>query len=185
MPVGFILCGLFIIYLLFDKKIPYRIFYIAFLATVMVGFFIPVLRLETCMLNIVLFFAPLVLAFILLFKLSVSQDAWLFLMITMIVSEYLILIKINNNLSFTMSLFPFALIFLNTIFVPQNIIFPFTVFSISVLEIISIFYYNPNNLNITLGNVDSFNFILLNTIVFALFSLSFSKLRKVKHEKVY
>ena len=162
LPIGFILCGLFVIYLLFDKKIPYRIFYVAFLALLMVGFFIPAFRLGNSSLNIVLFCTPLLLAFILLFKLSARQNIWLLSMVIMIVAEYLILIRVNSNLSLTMSLFPFALISLNTIFVSQDMILPFTIFSTSILEVISIFYYNPNNLNITLVKVDSFNFVLLN-----------------------
>ncbi len=184
MPISFIICGLVLIYILFDKELENRLIYFLSVLILMAGFFIPSLKLGECYVNIVLFFLPLVFAIIRLFSLSHFQLWKLLILLSLTTLGYMILVNIDNNLSLAISPVSFVLITFSTMFLSKSAILSFVVLATSCLEIVSIFYNNPNNILIVLGSVSSLNFIVLNIVVFAVLNFVVERLRKAKYEKI-
>lgn len=185
MPISFIICGLMFIYLLFDRELAYRPFYMLFLSLFLIGFFTPVFHVGNCYINVVLFCIPILVSGVIMTRMGVKHLLLLFAMLTVTLLEYLLLVKMRNDFSLTVSSAGLLLVAVNTIFISKNLSLPFTALAVSLLEIVSLFYYNPNKIAITLGSIESINFMLLNVLVFAMLNMVFIKIWRRKYEKVY
>ena len=185
MPVSFIICGLFLIYVLCDPSCKNRWAYVVLLAITMAGFFVPAINVGVYVINPVLFLIPLVMALLNCRGFRARDWAWLLTVLFVTLLEYMFAVKINNNLSLNMSSLLLVIIAINALFVFKKAMFPFVVMSVCLLQLISGVFENYNQIASMVGSVEGMNFIVLTVVVYGMFNFALQSLSRRNCEENY
>lgn len=177
-PVSFIICGLLLIYIFCDFTLKNRWVYVILLIMTMAGFFVPVINLGVYAINPVLFLVPLVMAVLSCRGFETKDWAWLLTVLFLTLLEYMFAVKINNNLSLTISSLSLMVIAVNALFVFKRAMFPFVVMSVCLLQLVSGVFENYNQIISLLGSVEGMNFIALTVVVYGMFNFALQSLRR-------